>query len=50
MKKVNWWIDPLMLPIMFIGFMLGYIWHSFCAGFVAAEFIFDSESFNKRYL
>lgn len=49
MRKTNWLIDPLMAPIFFIGFLAGYIWHSFLAGVCLAEYLFDPYSFEKKY-
>jgi len=48
MKKVNWWIDPLMLPVVGVAFLVGYIWMSWQAGFALAEWTFDPDAFMKR--
>lgn len=50
MKKINWWIDPFMVPLILVSFIVGYSWFSVQAGFVLAEYTFDPDSFLKRYL
>lgn len=49
MKKVNWWIDPVMIPVIFVAFLAGYIWQSWQSGVALAEWTYDPESFTRKY-
>ena len=48
MKKINWWIDPLMIPVILIGFLAGYIYASFVSGWYLAELTYDPEKFFEK--
>ena len=48
MKKINWWIDPLMIPVILIGFFAGYLYASFMSGWYLAELTYDPEKLFKK--
>jgi len=48
MKKINWWIDPLMIPVILIGFFAGYIYASLMSGWYLAELTYDPEKFFEK--
>jgi len=48
-RKINWWIDPFMIPFAGSAGLIHYIWLSLKAGWVYSEYIFDPDAFLKLY-